>query len=132
MTIEEFALKHNLRTKADSCGEALVILGKPPRRPEDCSHIFYFGDGTFGLTLLLASGLLWNNAKKRLLGLGFEVHQDGESDGVLTFDPGNPAHVKAALKAAGILARKNVRPETRLARSENMRRVRQHQLEIFV
>jgi hypothetical protein len=107
------------------------LYWKPRNRPEDCSHIFDNGDGRLSVALLLATSLLWSNAKKRLLGLGFVLHQDGDTEGVLTFDPANPAQVKAALKAAGIHPMKDFSPETRAKYAEHMRRVRYQQPTIF-
>lgn len=120
LSLESFANQHNLRTRQDSCGEPLVILGKPARpRPEDCSHIYEHGDGKLGLVLLYDRELLWNNAKKRLLGAGFELHQNGDTEGVLLFDPENAVQVRMALKRAGIHPRPNIAPELRARLVQN-------------
>lgn len=50
MTVQEFADKHRVKTRVDSCGET-IIPGKPrkTRHVEDRCHIFEFEDGVFGL-----------------------------------------------------------------------------------
>ena len=83
VSLVDFALKYHAQTVKDSCQEPLILLGRPPRvKPEDCCHIYEHGNGKYGLVLLFDRELLWTNAKKRLVGKGFEVHQDGETEGV--------------------------------------------------
>jgi hypothetical protein len=104
---EDFAVAHNLITKRDSCGEPLIIPGNP-RRSEDISHLYNQGDGLFGLVLLYDTPTLWQNAKRRLLGLGFNLHQDGLTEGVLLFNPVNTTQVAAAIKIAGLKKHRRV------------------------
>jgi hypothetical protein len=112
-TLEKFARTHNLRRAVlrDSCGEQLIILGKPPKpRPEDCSHIFDNGDGRLGVSILVNSARAWRAAKDKLIPLGFELHQNGDTEGTLLFDPENEAQSKAAKKI--VKAKRAVRPMT--------------------
>ena len=99
--MEDFAVEYNLVTKRDSCGEPLIVPGNP-RRSEDISHIYQHDETTLGLVLLYDTPTLWANAKKRLTGLGFTVHQDGETEGTLLFNPENQTQVQAAIKTAGL------------------------------
>jgi hypothetical protein len=123
VNLEALASSHNVVTRRDSCGESLIILGRPPRpRPEDCCHIYDHGNGRFGLVLLFDRELLWNNAKKRLTRLGFEVSQDGETEGVLLFDPKNAEHVRLAFKAARVQKVHTYSEEARAQASANARK----------
>lgn len=110
--LEKFVVEHNLMTKRDSCGEPLIVPGNP-RRSEDISHIYQHDDTTLGLVLLYDTPTLWNNAKKRLTGLGFMVHQDGETEGTLLFNPENATQVQAAIKTAGLRKHRRISPEHR-------------------
>src|ERR1700739_2989956 len=104
MVLENWAVNQKLKVKRDSCGEPLIVPGNP-RRSEDISHLYQHDDKTLGLVLLYDTPTLWANAKKRLTGLGFTVHQDGETEGVLLFDPENQSQVQAAIKVAGLKKR---------------------------
>ena len=119
MTIEEFANRYNVRLRRDWCGD--MIAGKPPRpRPEDCSHIFEMGDGRLGLCLILGSPRRWTFAKRRLLAAGFELKQDGDSEGTFLFDPNSDLMCRMAIKEAGIRAKNRVTPEDRAQRAARM------------
>jgi hypothetical protein len=108
MRIKEFAEKHNVNVRRDTCGEE-IIPGKPRKaeRVEDRSHVYDHGDGKrFAVCLLFASGRRWVNAKRRLLALGFELRQQGDTEGTLLFDPENEGMAKAALREAGVKKRR--------------------------
>jgi hypothetical protein len=117
MMIEEFAIKHRIHTRTDSCGET-IIPGKPrkARHVEDRRHIFEFGDGTFGLSYTQpvpdpASVRKYNNAQRRLLAAGFIQTQDGEHEGVFTFNPEDARQAKLAIAACGVKKQKVFSPE---------------------
>lgn len=120
-SFEDFAAAYHLITKRDSCGEPLIVPGNP-RRSEDISHIYQHSADTLGLTLLFDTPLLWNNAKKKLTGLGFTVHQDGETEGVLLFSPKNDIQVAAAIKVAGLKRHRNVSKANRALFRENIKK----------
>jgi hypothetical protein len=99
--LDKFARSHNLRRKVvkDSCGESLIIIGKPPKpRPEDCSHIFEHGEGKLGISLLFNTARTWTTSKARCLAAGMELYQDGETEGTFLFDPENEAQARVAKK----------------------------------
>ena len=75
------------------------------------------------MCLLLGSVKRWNNAKRYLLAEGFELHQDGETEGTLLFDPDDPCQADAAIRAAGIARRKNVSAETLAAATLRLNRM---------
>ena len=126
-SFENFALEHNLRIKRDSCGEPLIVPGNP-RRSEDISHVYQHNDTDFGLVLLFDTNVLWKNAKKRLLGIGFTLLQDGETEGVLVFSPTDPVQVAAAIKIAGLKKHRRISPEQRSAKRDCMLKVRANRL----
>jgi hypothetical protein len=131
--LENFAAEHNLKTKRDSCGEPLIVPGNP-RRSEDVSHVYEHSEGVLGLVLLYDTPTLWHNAKKRLTGLGFTVHQDGETEGILLFDPTNTIQVQAAIKTAGLKKHRRFSETGRtalLANIQKARTVRQAQCDVM-
>lgn len=100
-TLDAFATKHNLKRSviSDSCEDKIIVLGKPPKpKPEQCSHIYELEPGRLAVCLLYQSARAWNSAKERLSKLGFEMLQDGDEEGSMSFDPVNPAQAKAAIK----------------------------------
>ena len=100
-TLANFARKHSVRQAVltDSCGEQIVVIGRPPKpRPEDCSHIFEHGNGKLGLCLLYHSARAWHNARDRCVASGMILSQDGDTEGLLIFDPTNPAQANLAKK----------------------------------
>ena len=126
MTIKEFAIRYRVRTLRDSCGEE-IIPGRPRKavRPEDRSHVYDSGNGTqFGLCVIFGTPRRWTSARLRLLGAGFTVLQNGETEGTLLFDPSNPVHAKVAIKEAGIRTRKVLSESVKTALAARLKRVR--------
>jgi len=111
-TLEQFADNYRLKVRRDSCGDA-IIPGKPRNaaRLEDRSHIFENGDGRLGVCLRCLTPGKWTYAKQRLTKAGFEVLQDGDTEGTLLFDPSDRPQAKAAIREAGIKARRILTPE---------------------
>jgi len=111
MTLELFAKTHHLKTRLDSCSES-IIAGKPRKaaRQEDRSHIFEDSAIRLGVCLLFTSARKWNNVRQLLMAPGCAVSQNGDREGVLTFDPGNLPQAKAAIKAAGCKTRRVCSP----------------------
>jgi len=126
MTIEEFAAKHRVRVRRDSCNDE-IIPGRPHKaaRQENRSHVYDHGDGEhFGLALMLGNPRKWTFAKQRLVPLGFVVKQDGDGEGNLLFDPTDEAQAKAALKEAGVKRRKVVSEAVAARSAERLKRMR--------
>jgi hypothetical protein len=132
MTIEEFAARHRVRVRRDSCNDE-IIPGRPHKaaRQEDRSHIYDHGDGGhFGVALMLNNPRKWTFAKQRLVPLGFVVKQDGEGEGTLLFDPTDEREAKAALKEAGVKRERVYSPEqieAKRAIAANLNEARQRQ-----
>jgi len=55
----------------------------------------------------------WGFAKAKLIAGGFKVVQDGDGEGVATFDPANPKQAKLAIRAANVKRRRVLSPEHR-------------------
>jgi len=101
--IREFGKKWRLRTGRDECGETII----PGKR----GHIFDYGDGErFGLLYMSDQPRLWAYAKKKLVAPKFKLRQDGDTEGIATFNPLDPEAVRLALKIAGIKTRRIASP----------------------
>lgn len=111
MTLDLFAKTHRLKTRLDSCSES-IIAGKPRKaaRQEDRSHVFEYSAGRLGICLLFTGARKWNNVRQQLVAIGYAVSQNGDCEGVLTFDPGNLPQARAAIKAAGCKTRRVCSP----------------------
>lgn len=55
----------------------------------------------------------WNFVRRTLERAGLEIHQDGDTEGSMLFDPSDKRQVRAAIKAAGIRQRRELSPEER-------------------
>ena len=44
---------------------------------------------------------VWKNMSRRLVAEGFEIRQNGDWEGMATFDPANPTQARLAIKAIG-------------------------------
>jgi hypothetical protein len=53
----------------------------------------------------------WGNVKRAALPLGMTLQQNGDSEGVLSFDPNNRAQVRMAIKIAGARPKRELNPE---------------------
>jgi hypothetical protein len=118
--IKEFAEKHRVRTRRDSCGEEIVTGSRkpkdmPPRVAYHC-HVYDHGDGTrFGLLLLLNTKQQWTHAKKQLVAAGFTIKQNADTEGTALFNPEDPAQVRLAFKLARINPRRVMSEAQRLS-----------------
>ena len=134
MTVNEFAETYRLKTGTDSCGET-IIPGKPrkTRHVEDRCHVFEFEEGSFGLSYVQplpypASVGKYHNAQKRLLAAGFTQRQDGDHEGIFSFDPEDAEQAKLAIITCGIKRERNYTPEqieAKRAMAANLNRQRQ-------
>jgi len=110
MDIIELAEKRNLKVKKLE-GE-LIIPGRKvkrndgsysapnPRYPLDCllGRIFEFSSNRMGLVFMPRRPKVWMNMSRKLVAAGFEICQNGDWEGTVTFDPGNPVQVRLAIK----------------------------------
>jgi hypothetical protein len=93
-----FAQVENVRLRHDDCGDEM-LLGRR-------GHVFEYGSGRMGLYLTFNTKRQWSAAKRKLLAAGFVITQEGDTEGVATFDASNAGQVLVALKLAGIHRRR--------------------------
>jgi hypothetical protein len=120
MDIIELAEKRNLKVKKLE-GE-LIIPGRKvkrndgsysapnPRYPLDCllGRIFEFSSNRMGLVFMPRRPKVWMNMSRKLVAAGFEIRQNGDWEGTVAFDPGNPVQVRLAIKAIGARKKRQV------------------------
>jgi hypothetical protein len=97
--IKEFADSSHLKVKHDECGDPIII--------GITGHI---GEGYNGEILgLYVDGKTprkWNAVRRSVDAAGMTIRQNGDSDGVLTFDPANSEQARLAIRAARIRTRR--------------------------
>lgn len=133
MELIEVAEKYRLKFQKIE-GE-LVIAGRQVKRNHDryptpdaygldslLGHIFEYNATRLGLVVIPRRPRVWRNLSRKLLAAGFEIRQNGDWEGVATFDPAKPAQVRLAIKAIG--ARKKRRAsEAQLRNLGTLRRL---------
>lgn len=133
MTIKEFAAKYKLKVRHDSCGDPIlagrlgatdapthrwvrregVLIKVPiPKRWENHHHIYDHGDGRhLGICLMHGTARKGRFALRKLVAAGFELKQQGHSEGTALFDPENRKQARLAIKLAGCKRKKRLTPE---------------------
>lgn len=92
MQIAEFARKYRLKVRRDECGDPVIQKGRAGSISED-------RDGLLSLTVMFDTRRKWSAVRRKLVKAGFVIQQEGETEGVLTF---NPADRKAARLAVSV------------------------------
>lgn len=110
MNIKTFAAKHNLKTKTDACGDT-IIPGKHGQLYDHEDHEDH-EDGERFAVIHSTTPRKWGFTRTECLAAGMELHQDGDNEGTLLFDPNNLQHVKVAIRAASCRVKKQLSPET--------------------
>ncbi len=118
MTIGKFAEVYRVHVRKDGCGEAIIpgkrrLPDERRKRIEYASHIYEHGDGRFGVLFFFSTRRRWNFTKRRLAAAGFEIRQDGGTEGTALFDPSNAAQAGLAIKLARIRRRLELTQEQR-------------------
>jgi hypothetical protein len=113
MELIEVAEKYKLKVQKIE-GE-LVIAGRQVKRRDDrypapnsdnrldslLGHIFEYSPTRVGLMFVPRRPKVWKKLSRKLLAAGFEVNQNGDWEGVATFDPAHPAQIRMAIEAIG-------------------------------
>jgi hypothetical protein len=99
MKIDDFAQKHRLKVRRDECQEQ-IIMGR-------FGHISEHSRGLFDLVLeaLPSSNELdrrMRHRRRQAIAAGFELHQEGDVEAILLFDPTNQEHSNLAIRLAGV------------------------------
>lgn len=107
MKIKEFAERHGVRIQKDSCGDPIITgwrYSDAPRRKECALHIYDgFAGGRLGLCLTGQDAREWRATKKMLMAAGFQLLQDGDAEGCLSFNSEDDEQSRLALNTACIL-----------------------------
>jgi hypothetical protein len=108
---------HRVGSKRDDCGETII--------PGTVGHLYEHSDGThFGVLLMFATKHQWSSAKKTLMGAGFTIRQDGDTEGTALFNPADHSQAQLALRVAGVRFRRVLTDGQRQAAATHLARVR--------
>jgi hypothetical protein len=113
MSIQEFAKKYHLRTKFDACGEVIT----PCKR----GQIYDCGGQRLAVLVEGVSTRVWHSVLKTLLAAGFELRQNGDCEGSLSFDPEDRKQAKLAIKVMGAYKRKQLTEDQKGKLTERLR-----------
>jgi hypothetical protein len=107
LNIKKFAESYRLRTSKDA-DETTIISGRN-------GQIYEHSAGKFGVIYQPAKNAwkpkTWGNHRRRCEAAGMTVHQNGDSEGALLFDPKNGELAALAVKVAGCRPKKVISPE---------------------
>jgi hypothetical protein len=117
MDVRLFAEKYRLRTKRDECGELII--------PGGLGQIYEYGPGQLGCMVLGKSACYWNAARRKLVAAGFQVIQDGDTEGTGLFDPEDANQVKVATQVVRAKRKRVLSKSQRAALVGRLRRLRQ-------
>jgi hypothetical protein len=114
-SIQHFASQHLLRVRRAEDREA-VIKGRH-------GQIYFHSDGVFGVLLMpnRPRPRLWPGARRRLEAAGCVVHQDGDREGSVLFDPANAKQCRLVVKVVGAKRKRIPSP----AQLESLRKARE-------
>jgi hypothetical protein len=104
-TLKTFATKYRLKLRLD-VDETRIIFGR-------AGQIHQHDLGRLGVMYMPAkakSAEMWNSRRKACIAVGMELHQDGDREGSLLFDPRNAAQAKLAIQVAGVKKRRLMSP----------------------
>ena len=96
---------YRLRVKRDECGDPFI----PGRR----GKLYVYDESLLAVLFASSSKIAWSRTRRKLLGAGFALIQDGDTEGTASFDPLKPEQATLAIKVAGVKSRRRVSPETR-------------------
>jgi hypothetical protein len=94
-TLAGFTERHSLRVKRDECHDAIV--------PGKLGHLYQHDASRFGIVLeASADRTRLNNTlrsrKRRAIAAGFLLHQEGDFESILLFDPADVKHARLAIR----------------------------------
>ena len=91
--IEQLGDRYRLRVRRDKCHEAIIV----GRR----GQIYEHGSGKLGVMFLGATAKIWGNARRKMLAAGYELHQNGDTEGSCLFQADNAEQMKVAFSVVG-------------------------------
>lgn len=113
MSIQDFAEKYHLRTKLDACKEVIV----PCKR----GQIYVYSTQRLAVLVEGVSARVWHSIRKTLLAAGFELRQNGDCEGSLSFDPQDRKQAKLAIKVMGANSRRQLTESQKAELTERLR-----------
>lgn len=118
MDISTFADQFKLKIKRDNCDEYFI----PCRRGQIYDH----GNGQFAVMVIgpAATPRTWSAVRRTLVAAGFTLHQDGDSEGTLSFDPDNAKRSRLAIRVMGARRVKQYSSKDRERRAQHLAGVR--------
>jgi hypothetical protein len=100
-TLKSFAANYRLKLRLD-VDETRTIPGR-------VGQIYGHDLGRLGVMYIPAkakSAEMWNTRRKACLAIGMELHQDGDREGCLWFNPRNTEQCTLAIQVAGVKKRR--------------------------
>jgi hypothetical protein len=83
--------------------------------PGHSGQIYEHGDGRLGVIFTSGDRFEtregWNNRRKACAAVGMTVHQNGDYEGTLLFDPKNAVQVQTAIQISGVRPRRQISAE---------------------
>jgi len=114
-TLTRFAATHKLKLRTDE-DDTKIIPGKS-------GQIYEHDSGVLGV-LVCGEGKMWNLRRKTCIAIGMQLHQDGDCEGSLWFDPLNADQVKLAIRVAGTKRRQIMSEAKRESVMRNLEKCR--------
>ena len=108
-----FAERHRLRRTKDEVGH--------PRIPGAEGFVYKHAAERLGLVVTTGTVRTWGFRRDKGLAAGMEIHQDGDTEGSMLFDPGDPEQARAAIDIIDARKRRKLSPEARRALIESGR-----------
>jgi hypothetical protein len=123
--LTSFANAHRLKLTHDACDELVA------RCKEKDSNISEFSDTELAMCWIpdgrkaarTGSG---NRVKSECLAAGMTLHQEGDAEGILTFDPESLEQAKLAIKGVKANVKRRMTPERRNALAKALILARKH------
>jgi hypothetical protein len=100
-TVRAFAVKYRLKLRTD-LDETKIIPGRD-------GHLYEHDLGRLGLMYMpvkAKTAEMWGNRRRACVAAVMELHQDGDREGSVLFDPANPEQAKLAISTAGVKRRR--------------------------
>lgn len=97
-TFSDFTSRYRLRAKRDPCGDRII--------PARFGHLYEHGSGAFGLALEDSStgpsrARTLRSRRRQAVAAGFQVHQEGDGEAILLFDPADAKQARLAIRLVG-------------------------------
>lgn len=120
MTIEQLAKKYRLKAKEDKQDGTMIIAGT-------LGHLYMYDEdenlvGAMFLPPKPHQG--WGHRKRELTQLGAVVRQNGDQEGVVSFEAENHKAMRTAMKLLGIKTKKRLSEEQIQKMTANLARAR--------